>query len=55
MTFAFSIICLWCGLRFGRRTLRWLIATLLPPRLVTVFSFLWIVDGRELPVLAARS
>ncbi|MFN7020991.1 MAG: hypothetical protein ACK4WH_06650 [Phycisphaerales bacterium] len=49
MTMVFCLLALACGTLLGRRVARWMVQTLLPPRLATAFSYLWLVDGRPVP------
>lgn len=49
MTLVFTSACYLVGLLMGRRVARWLLAVLLPPRLLVPFSDLWLADGLDLP------
>lgn len=49
VTMVLCLLALWAGVLIGRGLARWVVATLLPPRLLAAFSFLWLADGRALP------
>ncbi|MCC6320730.1 MAG: hypothetical protein IT438_04755 [Phycisphaerales bacterium] len=49
ITMAGCLLALWAGALFGRPLARWFLATLLSPRLVTAFSYLWEADDQPLP------
>lgn len=49
ITMAGCLLALWAGALFGRPLARWFLATLLSPRLVTAFSYLWVADDKPLP------
>jgi hypothetical protein len=49
MTMAFAAACLIVGALAGRPIARTFLRFVLPARLLAAFSFLWIVDGKEMP------
>lgn len=49
------LVSLFIGLWTGRPLLRWLVRLLLPPRLVSALSILWIAEGKSLPKPHPRS
>lgn len=49
LTLAFGGVCLMVGAMVGRPIARALLRLVLPARLLATFSFLWIVDGLDMP------